>query len=150
MAEPLQALINEWTAIRDLSMAEAREKFNGSDADIKSGRSYEKLTGLQKFAISAQPGTLYYKDGLFILLYVPGQSRGLDGISPDDLKTALGEPDAVLRSRSGKVSRMHVYPQKGIAYSAGLDRIEFVEVFQPAALEWYLENIYQDPGAFTK
>jgi hypothetical protein len=53
-----------------------------------------------------------------------------------------------MRSRAGKHSTMHVWPERGLAASVDEEdgRLEFVEVFEPTSLEEYLDGIYEEPA----
>ena len=66
------------------------------------------------------------------------------------LAEALGPSDRHLRSRAGKNSRIELHAARGLAYSHDGDHLEFVEVFPPATADWYLAEVYEDPGEFYK
>lgn len=137
--------LDAWIALRDMSLDEARERL-GTDGE--EGR-YERLRPVTRLHnANVHPGHFYFDGGRQVMLYV-GRAA-LEGEDPDALERALGGPGAILPSRAGKASVMHVYPDRGIAFSSDGHEVELVEIFAPTTLDDYRSRIYEDPGAFIK
>jgi len=111
---------------------------------------YEGLEGVEqvynkeKFA-----GRVYGRDGRVEVIYVPGGSALAD-TTVKELSSGMKGKGKEMRSRAGKEFTHVVYAEEGLAFSAEGDELGFVEVFRPRPLKQYLEDIYRDPGPFTR
>jgi hypothetical protein len=45
---------------------------------------------------------------------------------------------------------LHVWPERGVAFSEEDGAVDFLEVFGPTTLADYSERIYEDPGRFIR
>jgi hypothetical protein len=129
------------------SEAEVREQLGGSiEEDHKSG--YEKLSKLLELNSPAFPGSIYVLKDKVRIVYVP--EEGLSGVTPDELSASLsGEPHQ-LRSRAGKLAKLHLYASDGVAFSSTKGTVDFLEVFPPCTVKEYVDQIYDEPPAFKR
>ena len=135
----------DWLAARDITRAELEEQGAGVERDV----AYERLRPVDRLrAEGVSPAFFYFSGDELRMVFVPDEHT--EGMSAAPLAEELGESEQRLRSRAGKNSRIELYAEKGIAYSHDDDRLEFVEVFPPATTQWYLDEVYEDPGEFYK
>ncbi len=134
--------------IRGLTRAEAFERFGATEDDLVRGVSYNQLEGVDRLDPQDFPGHLFFRGDELVMVYVP--RRSLTGLAPGALEAELGRPDALLPSRAGADSSFHVYPERGIAFSANRDTVEMLEVFPPTTLDAYKTQIHYDPGEFIR
>ena len=78
------------------------------------------------------------------VVYVSGRAAGA---SPDALLAELGEGETLPGAASAG-SELHVYPDRGIAFSHDADKLEMVEAFAPTTLDDYKRALYRDPPKF--
>jgi hypothetical protein len=137
--------LDGWIGLRDLSLREARERL-GTDGEV--GR-YERLKPVTRLHNpDVHPGHFYFDGDRQVMLYVG--PAALEGVDPDELERALGGPGELLDSRAGKSSSLHVYPERGVAFSSDGHEVELLEIFAPTTLGDYRARIYEDPGTFIK
>jgi hypothetical protein len=142
--------LEECLALRELPMDVVKERLSISDQHIDHEGNYEKLKGLTEFRnAAAHPGFFYYRDGVFVLLYI-GAAEELDQIDPESLEKTLGEPADKLRSRAGKHFIHNVYPEQGIAFSSDGSDLRILEIFPPTTLDAYRKEIYKKPRRFIR
>ena len=143
-------ILSEWVKLRNLSMQQIKERCSISDSQIRQNSSYIKLTNLTALHNPAQfPGTFYFRDGIFVLLYV-GTGPELNQFDRKTLWDYLGGQGVKLQSRVEKRAVHHVYPELGIAFSADPESVSILEIFPPMTIEQYQATIYRDPGLFIK
>jgi hypothetical protein len=130
----------EWLALRDLSRAEVEAR---PGATVAHHVAYERVQGVDR--VSTPDAHFFFDGDRLRVVYVSDASFGDVPAAP--LLAELGRGE-VMRSRSGKHSTMHVWPDRGLAASVDEDeeRLEFVEVFPPMSLEEYLGGIYEEPA----
>ncbi|MBX0331307.1 hypothetical protein K2Z83_27020 [Oscillochloris sp. ZM17-4] len=95
-------------------------------------------------------GEFYFRDGHFVLIYIGHPDKAYPQLTRDTLAEHFGEPVTFLRSRAGKQHRLYLYPDKGVAFSAGVREVGFVEIFHPSSLEQYQSQFYLNPGKFIR
>jgi len=139
-----------WRGLQHLSEADVLAKYNPEPRAIERGVGYFGLTPATR--IQTTDGHFYFRDDQPALLYLneAALERGHGPSRRDTLLKALGEPEAVLASRAGRVNRQYIYPAQGIALSASADGIDFVELFPPTDLETYRQLYYKEPAPFTR
>jgi hypothetical protein len=137
----------EARALLALPQDELLARLGASAEDIDDGYAYEGLQGLSVlFRPEAFPGRIYLRDGRPQVIYVSGDG----GWTEAGLQAELGGPGAELRSRAGKTSTQHAYPEQGVAFSSDGDEVAFIEVFPPRPLADYERDIYREPGPFIR
>src|SRR5260221_6786196 len=105
--------LDNWIALRNLSMQQIKERFSISDSQTKQNSRYIKLTKLTEMQNPARfPGTFYFQDGKFVMLYV-GAGPALEQFDRKTLQEHLGGPGVKLPSRVSKRSAHYVYPEQG-------------------------------------
>jgi hypothetical protein len=135
----------DWLAARDVTRADLEEKGATVDRDV----AYERLRPVDRLrADGVSPAFFYFSGDDLRMVFVPDEHTA--GMSAAPLAEELGPSEQRLRSRAGKNSRIELYAERGVAYSHDDDRLEFVEVFPPATTQWYLDEVYEDPGEFYK
>lgn len=134
--------LDQWLQLRDLSPEDVKRQF--PQAETEPNVSYYQINPAT--CMITVSGDFYFQDGVFALLYIEDDLiEGAAGINADSLKQALGAPEHFLRSRVGKTHRLHMYPSIGLAYSAGVEGIDFIEIFPPMTIETYKATIYEEP-----
>jgi hypothetical protein len=130
----------DWLALRDRSRAEV-EAMPG--ATVADDVAYERVRGVDR--VSTPEAHFFFDGDRLRVVYVSDASFGDVPAAP--LLDELGRGE-VMRSRAGKHSTMHVWPERGLAASVDEEdgRLEFVEVFEPMSLEEYLDGIYEEPA----
>lgn len=142
--------LDDCLALRELPMEEVQDRLAISEEHIDQNANYEHLSGLTELRNpDVHPGFFYYREGEFVLLYV-GEANELYQMDVNELESRLGHPEAMLRSRAGKLFSHHVYPDQGIAFSTDGEDIFILEIFLPASLVEYKTKFYIDPGPFTR
>jgi hypothetical protein len=135
----------EWLAARSVTRAQLEAAGATAEPDV----AYERLRGVERIhAPELHPAFFYFTGDELRMAFIPDEHT--EGRSAAPLAAELGPPDRTLRSRAGKNSRIELHGGDGIAYSHDGDRLEFIEVFAPGGGEWYLDEVYEDPGAFCK
>jgi hypothetical protein len=138
--------LDGWIALRELTLDQAREKLG---VDGEPGVRYERLRPVRRLHNAAvHPGHFYFDGNHQVMQYVG--AAGLEGVDPAELERRLGGPGEILHSRAGKSSVMHVYADRGVAFSSDGHEVELLELFPPTTFEDYRRRIYEDPGAFIK
>lgn len=133
-----------------LSPARVRDRLDIEHGETHHGASYEGLKDLtQYYNAAAFPGRVYVSGERVEMVYIPHGSALAD-TTVKELRSALKGKSKSLRSRAGKEFDHMVYPADGVAFSCEDDELRFVEVFPPRPLEAYLDEIYRDPGPFTR
>ena len=134
----------EWIKLRDLS----RSELEARGAEVEDGLGYGQQKGLTRLRVPHLfPGYFYFDGGRLVLMYV--NLRG-EGTSAEELRRQLGEPEAALRSRSGKRFMQYVYPDLGVAFAADREAVSFLEIFPPTSLDEYKATLYTEPPAFVR
>jgi hypothetical protein len=135
----------DWLAARDITRAELEEQGASVERDV----AYERLRPVDRLrADGVSPGLFYFSGDELRMVFIPDEHT--EGMSAAPLAEALGPAEQQLRSRAGKNSRIELHAERGVAYSHDDDRLEFVEIFPPATPQWYLDEVYEDPGEFYK
>ena len=134
--------------LRSLTRAEALKRFGATDDDLVRSVGYGQIEGVDRLDPEGFPGHLFFRGDQLVMVYVP--QRSLTDVSPATLLGELGKPEALLASRAGADSTYHVYPGRGIAFSADQDTVEMLEAFPPMTLEAYKTQIHYDPGEFIR
>jgi hypothetical protein len=130
----------DWLPLRDLSRAEVEAR---PGASVAEDVAYERARGVDR--VSTPDAHFFFDGDRLRVVYISDASFG--DVPAKPLVDELG-PGEVLRSRSGKHSNLHVWPDRGLAASVDEDeeRLEFVEVFPPMSLDEYLDGIYEEPA----
>ena len=138
--------LDGWIALRELTLDEARSRLG---VEGEPGVRYERLRPVRRLHNPAvHPGHFYFDGDQQVMQYVG--AAALADVDPDELERRLGGPGELLRSRAGKSSVMHVYADRGVAFSSDGHEVELLELFPPTTFEDYRTRIYADPGAFIK
>lgn len=125
------------------------ERYGIQPAQIRPDLRYQGLTGVTEiYNPGVSPARFFFREGKLALVYL-SDGGTLSALDPSSLKAKLGGEGATLRSRAGKTSMMHVYPEQGVAVSMG-KKVEFVELFSPRSLDEYRHSIYVEVGPFIK
>jgi hypothetical protein len=141
--------LDAWRALLDRSREELMAELGAGEADVVPDVSYEGLRNVDRIhGASAHPGHFYVSPERVELIYV-GEA-GLEGVDPSELEAELGGPGEILRSRAGKRSKMHVYPERGTAFAEENGHVQILELFHPMTLAEYRDRIYVDRGAFIR
>lgn len=149
-AKPEQQL-EAWLALRDLNIDQVAAMFGLTPEQAIPERRYGQVAGLREFSHpDAHAGAVLFRGDKFMLFYIEDLADELALITPAFLQRYLGGAGVTLRSRAGKRCRQHVYAERGIAYSACDDAINFLEIFPPTTLEEYRNTLYQEPSKFTR
>lgn len=140
--------LEEWLTLRALSRDELVQRVGASRPDVAEGVAYQGLRPVDRVQLPGErPAYAFFRGDELVMLYA---GRGaLKDISRASLEADLGDGHE-LRSRAGKRSLLHVYPDRGVAFSADGDEVEFLEVFPPTTLERYESEIYREPGPFVE
>jgi hypothetical protein len=135
----------DWLAARDITRAE----LEGAGASVDRDVAYERLRGVDRlYAPDFNPAYFYFAGDELRMVFVPDEYT--EGSSAAPLAAELGPADHRLQSRAGAASLIELHADRGVAYSHDGDRLEFVEVFPPASADWYLAEVYEDPGEFYR
>ena len=138
-------MLDQALELRGLSRAELLERAPG--AAVEEDVRYERLRPVARVrATELWPGYFYFDGDRQVMLYA-GEPEGAD---PDALAARLGSGGHELRSRAGKRAVLHVWPERGVAFSEEGGGVDFLEVFEPTTLEDYEARIYADPGPFIR
>ena len=138
--------LDGWIALRELTLDQARRRLG---VEGEPGVRYERLRPVRRLHNPAvHPGHFYFDGDQQVMQYVG--AAALADVDPDELERRLGGPGELLRSRAGKSSVMHVYADRGVAFSSDGHEVELLELFPPTTFEDYRTRIYEDPGAFIK
>ena len=141
--------LEDLLALRDLSRDQVRDRFGIPDSGVDPNVAYERIVGVDRLhEPGAFPGHFYFRGGDLAMIYVPRTALGDTDLA--SLQRELGEPSAMLRSRTGEDSSLLVYPERGIAFATDGEKVEIVEVFPPTTLEGYTTEIYKDPGELIR
>ena len=138
-------------ALRDLTQEEVVAALDLTPDRMNVGDHYGSLRGLTALSNPAvQPGTVYFLDNRFALFYIEDLADELSQLTPKSLQRHLGGEGEKLRSRAGKRCMQHVYPERGVAFSACDDEVNFLEIFPPTTLDEYRRTLYQEPPRFVR
>lgn len=147
MADP-EFNLEPLLALQKLSRRQALERFSAAESDLEEA-DYEGMKGLAMLSNEeTDPVRLYFKGDRLAVAYVGSQALA-EGTKREVLRS-LGDGATQLASRAGKASTLYVFPEKGVAFSASGQELEFLEVFQPTTLERYKAEIYEEPGPFIR
>jgi hypothetical protein len=143
-ARQVSVPLADWTRLRDLSRTDLEKR----GAQVEDGLGYGQLRGLTRLQVpDLFPGYFFFDAGRPVVLYA--NLRG-EEVRPEQLLEQLGEPEAALRSRSGKRFKQYVYPDLGVAFAADSDSVSFLEIFPPMSLDEYKTTLYTEPPAFIR
>ncbi|NTV62392.1 MAG: hypothetical protein HGA65_02500 [Oscillochloris sp.] len=142
------ATFQSWLALRGRSMEQILSDLAFPPTAIKSQARYIHCAGL--FRIYDQhihPARFYFDaDGGFVLIYLEYPATQYPDLTPEVLRSLLGERAAAAwPSRADDDHQQYIYPQQGVAFSAGYDEVSFIEIFLPTSLDHYREQFYLDP-----
>ncbi len=136
--------------LRDLTREQVLSLMQVAPDAVVNDVAYEKVTGVSRVTKgSVFPGHFFLRGAEVAMVYV-GDPSFLDSLTPAGIEQELGGKGTILRSRIGKTSNQHVYPDRGFAFAETDDVVEMVEVFSPMSLEDYQARIYNDPGPFIR
>jgi hypothetical protein len=132
-----------WTALltRTRAELEARE-----DSETEPGEGYGALEDVD--LVATAEGDFFFRGDALELVNVPRKVVG--GQPAEPLIAELGDGER-LRAWTEKRSRLHVWPEHGLAASVDPHgAIELLEVFPPTTLDDYRSRIYEEPTPFIK
>lgn len=143
LPKPLAALAE----LRELSAEEVRRRFDVRPEGTEERVQYRHEDGVTALHNRERlPGThFFFRDGALVAIYIAA-GLVLDGLRPAELTAELGEPAAVLPSRTGHGHLQRVYPDHGVAFADAGSALAALELFPPTTLEDYLDRLWVDPG----
>lgn len=106
--------------------------------------------GLKDLDVLDGAGTRIFLRGDDVVLIYVGEAALPDGTTSDDLAALVDTDGQELPSRQGKNALIHVVAERGLAWSEEGGEIGFVELFPPTTFETYHDDIYVDPGTFSR
>lgn len=125
------------------------ERYGIKASQIRSDVQYERMAHVVNiYNPELSPAHFFFQRDKLTLIYM-GDSVALSSLSAETLKARFGGDGVELRSRAGKTSNLHVYPEQGVAISIG-DEVDFFELFPPMSLNDYKHKIYIDIETFRK
>lgn len=131
-----------------LSLEDARSALGGASHTVP-GDEYGKLQDLTSIQASGRfPATLYVEAREVRLVRIGPD--GLNGVTASALRSQVKSEPVILRSRAGKLARMEVSAEEGVAFSSEGDCVHFVEVFEPCTLRDYESRYYRSPDTFMR
>jgi hypothetical protein len=143
--------LQDWLAWRDLSRAEVEDKFNIAADMVQTDTSYVRVGGLDMLRNHAvDKGRFYFRGTEFVVYVLESVGKGPNTIPSDESLQSLGEAAAVLPARVGKRSKVHIYPEKGIALSVLDNTIRLLEIFPPMSLQAYKDSFYYEPDPYIR
>lgn len=128
---------------RNYTFSSLKKEFDIQESDIITEVEYLKLkdlTVIDKEGIL--PGSFYFSGENLTMIYIEDPNI-LSTLSVEEILETCGEGE-VLRSRAGKTSIMHVYPEQGFALSTSGKSLDFMEVFPPTSIENYKRKVYKE------
>lgn len=129
--------------LRNYDLNTLRYKYIIGDSDIDTGVKYLKLNNLTRIRKEKLlPCHFYYSGNSLQMIYVNDKTL-LESLNTEEIFKAYGEGE-ILKSRTGKISKLHVYAELGFAISVNNEKIEFMEIFPPVSIEKYKEDVYQE------
>jgi hypothetical protein len=151
VSTPMQVRLTQLQALIGLDQQAFIDRFGIRPEHMRDAAAYERMKDLTEIHHPAQaelgPARFYFRDGRLALIYL-SDAAALRTLELVALKADLGDDGAVLRSRAGKTSSLHVYANRGMAFSAG-KKLDFIEIFSPTTQQAYEQAIYVAPPAFA-
>ncbi|MFT3773293.1 MAG: hypothetical protein QM820_48560 [Minicystis sp.] len=142
--------VDRWLSFRDLSQTQIMTRIGADARHVRRGVKYQRLTNLIEVRNEkADPAFFHFRDDKLVLLYVSGK-EALGALRAPALYAQLGGRGVELASRSCHSCVLHVYPQKGVAFSSEGDDLNFVEVFPPTTIEAYQAEVYIEPTPWLR
>jgi hypothetical protein len=143
-----RAGLDRWLAMRNLTLSDVQAEYKPAENAIEPNVSYYNLTGVTR--VQTRAGNFHFRDGSFALLYSEARHLRDLALNRETLLRLLGKPEATLFSRAGRGHQQYIFPEKGIAFSAGGDDIDFLEIFPSTDLETYKATYYKEPKPFRR
>jgi hypothetical protein len=146
----LPATLTAWRALLDQPLADQRPDID--EAAITDGAEYGNSGSLTLVRdLDHFPGNLYFDAGRPVLAYVENPTHHAADLTDAGLIALVGDDVEWLRSRAGKLSRLRVAADRGIAISEQMGpKVDFVELFPPTTFADYAARLYKEPGAFIR
>ena len=136
--------------LRDLGREQVLTLMRVAPDAVVNDVAYEKVDGVSRVSNgSVFPGHFFLRGAEVAMVYV-GDPGFLASLTPAGIEAELGGKGSTLRSRIGKTSNQHVYPDRGFAFAETDNVVEMIEVFSPMSIEDYRARIYNDPGPFIR
>lgn len=143
--------LHDWLSWRDLSRTEIEDKFSIAADMVQADTSYVRVGGLDMLRNrAADKGRFYFRQDQFVVYVLESVGKGPNTIPSDEILQSLGETAAVLPARVGKRSKVHIYPDKGIAVSELDHTVRLLEIFPPMSLEAYKDSFYYEPEPYIR
>jgi hypothetical protein len=138
--------LDEWMALRDASLAQARAELGAENAELVADAGYGQMDGLTMLhAPDAHPGIFFFRDGRLAVLRV--EDPDVDG---GELLARVGDEAPTLRSAAAKHALVHIRAEDGLAVADEGGRIRYIEIFPPTTFEDYRSRIYQPAPKFIE
>lgn len=146
----LPASLAAWRALLDRPLADQRSQID--EATITDGAYYGNSGPLTLVRdLDHFPGNLYFDAGRPVLAYVENPTHHAPDLTDEGLLELLGDDFEWLRSRAGKLSRLRVAADRGIAISEQMGpKVDFIELFPPTTFADYTARLYKEPEPFIR
>ncbi|MBT1705129.1 hypothetical protein [Chryseosolibacter indicus] len=123
-----------------------------TENDVQSSQihkdvSYEKITSVTRVSLG-DGKNFYFKEGKLKLIYISRDT--LTKKLWNEFKSITNTSEKRVRSRAGKTANQLIFAAHGITASVTKDEVNFIEIYPPCSLEYYLENIYKEPRPFIR
>lgn len=73
-----------------------------------------------------------------------------EGLTNQDLVVAVGGPGQRLRGRGGKLAKLHVAAEHGVAWEEVQGEVRYLEFFPPSDVATYERTVYAEPPRFVE
>ena len=140
--------LDELLALRGLSRAELERRLEAGAGHEERAVEYQSLTGVDRVHTPSHPADFYFRGDALVMIHV--SKDPLAELTPESLEERFGGPGEVLRSRYGRRAKLHVYPERGVAFVDNRGTVAALEVFPPTTLERYRDEIWWEPPAFVR
>jgi len=125
------------------------ERYGIKASQVRSDAQYERMAHVDDiYNPELSPAHFFFQRAKLALIYM-GDTTVLSSLNAETIKARFGGDGVELRSRAGKTSNLHVYPEQGVAISIG-DEVDFFELFPPMSINDYKHKIYENIESFRK
>lgn len=118
-------------------------------SQIHENVRYEKLTNVTRVKLQHDQ-FFYFKAGQLQIIYISYDTLTKKLWSEFQNLSNTNTPEKTVRSRAGKTANQLIFTQQGVTASITNTDVDFLELYPPCSLEYYLEHIYRDPGLFIR
>lgn len=122
---------------------------NVHSSQVCENVKYEKLTDVTRVSLP-EGADFYFRGDKLLLIYVSEGTLATKLWYEFKTITNSVTPEKIVRSRAGKTANQVIFTSYGITASITKDDVHFIEIYSPCTLEYYLENIYEEPQPFIR